>query len=366
MLTRPDISDDRIVATLHDSFGLDISQATFLPINVDINCAVFRVTADDGTAYFLKLRRCNSNQVPVAVPAFLHAQGIRWVMAPLATTTHQLWAQAHGFNWLLYPFFEGRSGLQAGLSQAQWIALGECMKAVHATKLPAGLAEQVPREDFAPRWRRMVEAFHQQVAQGTYDDPTASRLAEYWTTKRDEIQRILERAEGLAQALEHRGLNLVVCHSDLHGNNVLLGADDELAVVDWDEPILAPKERDLMFVGGGVGGVWNQPLEATWFYEGYSDTVIDPVALAYYRYERIVEDFAAYGERILRMQGSTGDREEGLRRLMSQFHPGNVVEMAHTSYPFARAQGQGAPADGDQSTQTASPETKQIGHTVAA
>jgi spectinomycin phosphotransferase len=334
MLTRPDISDGRIIACLHDSFGLDVSQATFLPINVDINCAVFRVTADDGTAYFLKLRRWNANQVPVAVAAFLCAQGIRWVMAPIATATGQLWARAHGFNWLLYPFFEGRTGLQAGLSQAQWIALGECMKAVHATRLPVGLAEQVPREDFAPRWRSTVKAFHQQVAESTYDDPTATRLADFWATQRDEIQRILERTEGLAQALDQRALDLVVCHSDLHGNNVLVGTDDQLAVVDWDEPILAPKERDLMFVGGGVGGVWNHPFEATWFYEGYGDTVIDPVALAYYRYERIVEDFAAYGERILGTQGSAADREDGLRRLMSQFLPGNVVEMAHRSYPF--------------------------------
>ena len=336
MLTRPDLSDDRIIACLHDSFGLDISHATFLPINVDLNCAVFRVTAEDGSAYFLKLRRASGDPLPAAIPAFLHAQGIRWVMAPLATYTGRLWAEAHGFYWLLYPFFVGRTGLQAGLSQAQWIALGQCMRAVHATVLPAQLAERVPREDFAPRWRRMVKAFHQQLAQGSYDDPTTTSLAAFWTTRRDEIQGILERAEQLAQALHRRALDLVVCHSDLHGNNVLAGVDDELAVVDWDEPILAPKERDLMFIGGGVGGVWNQPQEATWFYEGYGPTEIDPVALAYYRYERIVEDFAAYGERILGTQGSAGDREDGLRRLMSQFLPGNVVEMAHRSYPGAR------------------------------
>ena len=30
-------------------------------------------------------------------------------------------------------------------------------------------------------------------------------------------------------------------------------------IVDWDEPIMAPKERDLMFIGGGVANVWNKP-----------------------------------------------------------------------------------------------------------
>jgi spectinomycin phosphotransferase len=333
MLTRPAISDDRIFACLHDFYGLRITQVAFRPINVDPNCAVFRVTAEDGSAYFLKLRRWNANPVPVEVPAFLHAQGIRWVMAPLATVSQQLCARADGFTWLLYPFFEGRTGLQAGLSRAQWITLGRCMRAVHATVLPAGLAGRLPSEDFAPRWRRMVEAFHQEVPESTYDDPVLTELAAFWTGKRAEIDCILSRAERLAQALEQRTLTRVICHADLHGNNVLVGAHDELAVVDWDEPILAPKERDLMFIGGGVGGAWNQPQEATWFYEGYGPTEIDPMALAYSRYERIVEDFAAYGERILRTPGSAADREEGLRRLMSQFLPGNVVEMAHRSYP---------------------------------
>lgn len=32
-------------------------------------------------------------------------------------------------------------------------------------------------------------------------------------------------------------------------------------IVDWDEPIMAPKERDLMFIGGGVANVWNDPSE---------------------------------------------------------------------------------------------------------
>ena len=30
-----------------------------------------------------------------------------------------------------------------------------------------------------------------------------------------------------------------------------------------------PKERDLMFIGGGVANVWNKPHEETLFYKGY-------------------------------------------------------------------------------------------------
>src|SRR6202022_3104592 len=104
-----------------------------------------------------------------------------------------------------------------------------------------------------------------------------------------------------------RAREFVLCHSDLHARNVLLGSDDKLAIVDWDNPILAPKERDLMFIGGGIGGIWNDPREKEWFYTGYGGTRIDLVAISYYRYARIVADFAAYGEQIFRMKGTVED-----------------------------------------------------------
>jgi spectinomycin phosphotransferase len=332
MLTKPDVSDDTIIACLHDRFGLCITHVSFLPLGADVNSAVYRLTAEGGTPYFLKLRSGNFDEMAVAIRAFLHDRGIRQVIAPIATTTRTLWARAQGFDWILYPFFEGKNGFEVALSKAQWIALGASIKAVHTTLLPAALAERMPREEYSPRLRNIVKAFDKQVEQGLYADPTAASLAAFWIAKRDEILRIVERAEQLAHALHNRAAELVVCHSDLHGGNVLLGADDEVAIVDWDEPILAPKERDLMFIGGGIGDIWNTDQEAAWFYQGYGQAEIDPIALSYYRYERIVADIAAYAEQIFGLQGSVEDRQEGLRQLMGQFLPDKLVDIAHRTY----------------------------------
>lgn len=333
MLTPPDLANDIIIACVRDTFGLPIAHATFLPVGADVHSAVYRLTTADGTSYLLKLRRGTFNEVAVAVPAFLHAQGIQQIMAPIATATHQLWVHAHGFNWMLYPFFEGKTGFEVGLSPAQWITLGASMQAVHTTVLPAGLVAGMRRETYSPRWRRRVQAFHTQVAQHAYEDPIAAHLATFWTIKRDEIHRVVERAEQFAEALQQRVVAPVVCHADLHAGNVLVGSDGALAIVDWDELMLAPKERDLMFVGGGIGGVWNTAYEEKLFYGGYGEAEIDPVVLAYYRYERIVADIAAYAEQIFGMQGSADDRAQGLHELMGQFLANSVVEIAHRSYP---------------------------------
>lgn len=332
MLTPPALSTDAIIAYVRDAYGLRICQATFLPIGADVNAAVYRVATDDGTPYFLKLKRGGFDDVAVAVPAYLHAQGILPVMAPLATTAHQLWATEHGFVWILYPFFEGHNGFAAPLSAAQWIALGRCLKAVHTTALPPSLGRRVPREDFSPQWRDIVKRFDQQVETRDHGDPTARSFAAFWLSQRSEIHALVTRAEQLGRALQQRANTFVLCHTDLHAGNVLLGANDELAIVDWDETIFAPKERDLMFVGGGIGAVWNDAHEAALFYHGYGSIEPDPLALAYYRNERIVADLAAYGEQIFAARGSVEDREHGLRQMAGQFLPGGVVSIAHRTY----------------------------------
>lgn len=330
MLTKPPISDDTIIACLRENFGLHISHVTFLPLGW-MNNVVYRVTDTRGTAYFLKLRRGNFNEIAVTIPAFLRARGIQQIMAPIVTITHTLWVHAHDFDWILYPFFEGKTGFEVALSKTHWIALGKSMKAVHTTPLPSPLVEYVPQEDYSPHWRNIVKVFHKQVEQNRYDDPITARFAAFWLTKRDEIQRIVERAEQLALALEKRVVKLVVCHSDLHGRNVLVGANDDLVIVDWDAPILAPKERDLMFIGGGVGGIWNKDQEAGWFYQGYGHTEVDLVALSYYRYERVVADIAECSELIFGMQGNVEERQKALG-MMNQFLPNNVVDIAHRTY----------------------------------
>lgn len=92
-----------------------------------------------------------------------------------------------------------------------------------------------------------------------------------------------------------------------------------------------------MCFGGGLGFVDESDYEETLFYKGYGPANIDSEALAYYRYERIVADLAAYGMQIFGVKGSVEDREEGLKQLKRQFLPNGVVCSAHLTYRNLRA-----------------------------
>jgi spectinomycin phosphotransferase len=146
------------------------------------------------------------------------------------------------------------------------------------------------------------------------------------------VRDLVERAERLALALQANTPEFVVCHFDIHAGNLLVEDDHKFYIVDWDDPLLAPKERDLMFIGGAQGFVgYTAQEEEALFYRGYGDTQIDPVALAYYRYERIIVDIAIYCEELLLTTEGGDDRERSLGYLMSNFLPNSTIEVAYNS-----------------------------------
>jgi spectinomycin phosphotransferase len=198
--------------------------------------------------------------------------------------------------------------------------------------VPSTLTSCIPQETYSPQWHEIVRTFLARVENDTFADPTAAKLAAFLKARRAEVLDLLGRAERLAQTLQARAPEFILCHSDLHAGNILIAANAALYIVDWDNPILAPKERDLMFAGGGQFGAGRTPQEEeTLFYQGYGPTAIDPAALAYYRYERIVEDIAVYCEQLFLTSEGGEDREQSLRYLTSSFLPNNTIEIAYRS-----------------------------------
>jgi spectinomycin phosphotransferase len=317
---------------LRDEYELLVAQVTFLPLGVDRNAAVYRAVAGDGSLYFVKLRRGVFDEIAVALPKFLSDQGIAHIIAPLTTNTGQPWANLDVFKLAVYPFVEGRNGYEIDLSDRHWSELGIVLKRLHTVEVPSALIGRIQRETYSPRWREIVKTFLERIDADSLDDSVAARLAAFLKAKREKILDLVGRAERLAQALQAGSPEFVLCHSDIHAGNCLIDADDAFYIVDWDEPIMAPKERDLMFIGGGLMGAGRTPQdEETLFYRAYGQTQIDPTALAYYRYERIIQDIAVFCERILLTTQGSEDREQCLHYLTSSFLPNNTIEIAYQS-----------------------------------
>ena len=158
------------------------------------------------------------------------------------------------FAVILFPFVAGQNGFEAPLSDRQWVEFGAALRGIHTVVVPPSLGAQIPQETYAPHWRDLVRTLQARVEETAFTEPVAAEMAAFLRAKRDEISHIVARADALGDALHARSPEQVLCHADIHAANVLIGTDGALYIIDWDTLIFAPKERDLMFIGGGIGG----------------------------------------------------------------------------------------------------------------
>ncbi|MGH2601380.1 MAG: phosphotransferase enzyme family protein, partial [Dehalococcoidia bacterium] len=306
MLEPPDLAEDVMLAAVGAGYGIPVTDLTFLPIGLDSSAWVYRAQAVDGAAYFLKVRRGIANPSSLLVPRFLRDHGVTQVVAPIPTSAHTLWVDVGEFALILYPFIEGTTGTDHGMSEQHWVAYGAVLRQIHATVPAPELAQGMRRETFVPGWSDVVKQIDAAIASRRFTSPSERDLAVFWRARREEIRTLVDRAETLGRRLRAADLPLVLCHADIHTWNLLIDVEDRLWVVDWDETVLAPKERDLMFAVGGLARTLVGPRAEAWFLAGYGETTIDPLALAYYRYARAVEDLGAFAEDVF-LSAETGE-----------------------------------------------------------
>jgi spectinomycin phosphotransferase len=88
-----------------------------------------------------------------------------------------------------------------------------------------------------------------------------------------------------------------------------------------------------MFIGAGI---WNSGLtadeEESLFYQGYTKTNINQDVIAYYRFERIIQDIGDYCEYIFLSDEGGEDRMQCFEHLQPVFLPNGAIERAYDSY----------------------------------
>jgi spectinomycin phosphotransferase len=333
MLEPPRLADAAIVAALRAHYRIEAAALTFLPIGADSATAVYRADTAAGERYFLKLRAGHSfRTASLAVPHYLHSQGVPHILAPLAAAGGALWADMGDYTLTLYPLLEARTAYDAGLSDDEWRTLGATTQRIHSAQLPPDMLSLLRAESFIPSRRTMIDRMTQLAAEGPPADDLTAELAALWRARGDTIRAVVARANQLGAELRQRQLPLALCHADLHCWNVLVDGGRQLWIVDWDEVVLAPKERDLMFVVGGIGSGLVSPHQSECFLEGYRGAPIDQAALAYYRAAWAVQDLAAYAEEAcFSPELGQVSRAVAVQRIASMFDPGNIVELALTT-----------------------------------
>jgi spectinomycin phosphotransferase len=319
---------ESILHCLNANYGISAVMLTLLPIGADMNASVYKAETESSQSYFVKLRRGHRYDMSVAIQAMLQASGIQQIIPPIKTTSGELTQHINDSTLTVYPFVNGQNGLCYTLTDDQWIALGKVLRQVHKFDVPSSIRDLIRKETYPDKWRKAVRSLYAYVDGNLNGDEITLKLQSFMTEQRTVIHHLIGRAEALSKKIQEQSPEFVLCHSDIHGGNVLIDESGSIFIVDWDDPIMAPKERDLMFIGGGVANVWNNPREEEFFYKGYGKSEINRTILAYYRHERIVEDIAEFGQALLFTRDGGEERLEMFNQFKGMFEPNGVVDIA--------------------------------------
>lgn len=258
------------------------------------------VEAADGRRYFAKLLS-PSTQLAATIRSLpvleeFRALGIDTVSLPLRTRAGQLTAEFAGRTLILFEFIAGRGGHEGRYDFAQYVAL---LARIH--RATPQIRATLPREDFGlPFAAEFARHFARALREEAAISPVQVELRRLLLDHREQIAADLATLRSLAQECRRTPWSPTITHGDAKGDNLIVGADGRLYLIDWDDLLLASAERDTWFDLLGEGdwfAMQNRPPSAE-FLRLYRQTFPayqpDSSLLRFYLFRRFFEDLYGY------------------------------------------------------------------------
>lgn len=333
----PSIPVEHLRACLREQYDIAAVAFEFLPLGLDSRAGVYRVVTAQGVVYLLKAKAGTFYEPGYLASRYLRDQGVASVVAPLPTQQNALWTRLRergheDWTVILYPFIEGEVGWSPRMTDAQWKATGAAIKQMHQVALPLEGIASLRREEFDPaeygRWVRMFDRDYARMESGS--DPEQVLRAR-WMENRPTIFKLVTLMEALAGSLQGQAAPYVICHADLHPSNIIRSHDGQIFIIDWDDVMLAPKERDFLFVGDPPANTAT-PEEGSPFFQGYGEVDVDWAALTYDRCERVVTDVIECAKEVFFRDDLGAESKANSARLFGiLFAEGSMVDAVWTA-----------------------------------
>lgn len=252
MQTRAPISRTLITRWLAHYYELTASTITFWP-GGDCSWIYFFAT-DDGQRYVLKITRdglCSAVMSPDVVKtlnALYYDYGIRQMsQPPLRATNGQYLVTLKDWQAVVIPFIDGQPMNYAALDERHARKLGALLATLHMCKLARN--DLPPYEAFTSEIPRRLARILRHITRPTGDATNArDRTIEKLQPHSDTLRKVAGRFALLEQSLRDDDTlsdSFVICHGDPSQDNVIITPDNDVMLIDWDAPIIAPRERDL-------------------------------------------------------------------------------------------------------------------------
>lgn len=200
------------------------------------------VQAVDGVRWFIKADRspCAARTAAYLTAAQLHAGGLDFVHAAIPDRFGELRRRVGAWEISVFPFIDGHNPDFTDNTQRAQIAavIGQ-------------LHHPQPTAIIAPRWTpghekaELIEFLDSELDRPWNDGPYAARAHALVRASEPGIRELLNLHDRLTDRLNQSDQPWVITHGEPHGGNTMIDTHGDVHLIDCDDMMLAPAERDL-------------------------------------------------------------------------------------------------------------------------
>lgn len=293
MITQPDFDEAQLKLRIEEEYGFAVLELRAVPWGE--TSWGYAVEELGGQKYFAKVYpAAEVPEAPLALTNRLYADcHLENIVHPIVTRDKRLKTSFAGHALVLFNHVEGGNQRDHKLTVEEFRVLGRVLAKLHnATPQVSDYAEKEHYETpFVRTYEKVLKEIAKEPGRGNEPQKELKKLLLPHLSRLEREVYSLENDRLKAQAVKPK---FVICHGDLTSSNILVTPGHDLYLADWDAPLLAPKERDLVFLTGP---------KMMFVMQGYRTIIdqgdVDDKVIAYYQHWRNVRDIAAYGNRIL-------------------------------------------------------------------
>lgn len=301
----PLVHEPAFAEAISRAYGLPVARIAFLTTGWISYC--FRVETASGEAYLLKAYD-ESEPAPVLATSrefylplsyqLCTRRLLPQIACPVPALDGGFSTHAGEYLLILFRFIDGTPvGFGDGnLPDDVLVKLAPLVGRLHMSTRDLELVDPLV-EHFDIAYERLLPDGLDALARlGPGGRPARQAFRDLVLSHRSDILGYLERLKGLQAVMRSRTREMVVCHTDLHGGNLMVDGGGELYILDWEGAMLSPPEQDLFFFAG-KDTFWDL------FWPGYQRAFgparLDLDTLGFYYYRRALEDLADWVRRML-------------------------------------------------------------------
>lgn len=307
MITAFELDEKELKTLVEKEYKLQISNLTFLPKG-EVSW-VYVIECENGTKYLLKIHK--AKVLPTErfkLLSDLHEKaGINGLTYPLPTKDGALQIEILGYPSVVFNYIEGKTAQESKPTSEDYEKFGSLLAQIH---------QAVKTIDYPIKETFDIPEKNNFLKVLAYVKETADKIGGLKKEALDILNPLLNRLEeelanleSLQSQLRNSELDFVLCHGEPSPGNIMVGNNGNVYLIDWDEPIIAPKEKDLLFFG--------QTLEPT--LKGYTqhsgDATINKDVERFYSLLWNINEIADWGDRIFFAKSSEEELKHSLDQL---------------------------------------------------